>query len=84
MKLIKRCSLCISRAIEFIKQQQREDGSWFGSWAICFTYATWFGLEALACIGENYQNSDRVRKACQFLKDKQLPDGGWGESYKVI
>ncbi|KAI9012941.1 hypothetical protein BC832DRAFT_537787 [Gaertneriomyces semiglobifer] len=25
------------------------------SWVICFTYATWFGLEALASVGESHQ-----------------------------
>lgn len=27
------------------KQIQRPDGSWYGSWGICFTYGTWFGIE---------------------------------------
>lgn len=26
-------------------QIQRPDGSWYGSWGICFTYGTWFGIE---------------------------------------
>ena len=33
-----------------------EDGGWFGSWAICFTYAGVFALESLASVGENYEN----------------------------
>jgi hypothetical protein len=24
-------------------QAQRGDGSWYGSWGVCFTYAIWFG-----------------------------------------
>lgn len=73
-------SKCIKKAVSYIRSQQKSDGSWFGSWAICFTYATWFGIEALACIGENYTNSKTVKKACDFLISKQNPDGGWGES----
>lgn len=74
----------IDKAINFIRSIQREDGSWEGCWAICFTYGNWFGLEALAAIGENYDDkteSSHMKKACEFLVQKQRSDGGWGESY---
>lgn len=76
-------SVAIERAIQYIISSQREDGSWFGSWAICFTYATFFALESLSSVGQTYWNSPRVRKACEFLLSKQMPDGGWGEKYKA-
>ena len=69
--------------MEYIGSSQRQDGSWFGSWGICFTYATWFAIESLASVGETFENSTRVRKACEFLISKQMQDGGWGESYKA-
>jgi len=50
---------------------------------VCFTYGTMFALESLAIAGENYQNSERVRKACHFLIGKMKDDGGWGETYMV-
>lgn len=74
---------CIKKALVFIKRVQRKDGSWFGSWGICFTYATKFALESLEILGETYQNSDHVKRAVHFLLDKQMKDGGWGENYKV-
>lgn len=43
-----------------------------------------FALESLALVGETYETSEIVRKACKFLLDKQMDDGGWGESYKVL
>lgn len=70
-------------AIRYIHDSQRPDGSWYGSWAICFTYATMFALESLHLAGETYENSASVRKACEFLLARQMDDGGWGESYKV-
>lgn len=74
--------LAIRNGIAFIKGQQEADGSWYGSWGVCYTYATWFALEALACEGLNYKNSKEVKKACAFLVSKQRSDGSWGESYE--
>ncbi|VFQ62931.1 unnamed protein product [Cuscuta campestris] len=71
----------IQRGIRYVEKMQNLDGSWTGNWGNCFTYATWFAVEALATCGKNCNNSVVVRKACQFLLTKQLPDGGWGESY---
>nr|DAD38743.1 TPA_asm: hypothetical protein HUJ06_013065 [Nelumbo nucifera] len=72
---------CISRAIDYIEKTQKSDGSWYGCWGICFTYGTWFAVEALVACGKNYYNSPHIQKACAFLLSKQLPSGGWGESY---
>lgn len=71
-----------TRALEYIRKAQRADGSWYGSWGICFTYAGMFALESLASVGETYENSARVRKGCEFFLSKQMEDGGWGESYR--
>lgn len=69
-------------AVKYIRKAQRADGSWYGSWGICFTYAGMFALESLASVGETYETSARVRNACEFFVGKQRKDGGWGESYK--
>jgi lanosterol synthase len=71
------------RTIQYIRDAQRPDGSWYGSWGICFTYAGMFALESLASIGETYDNSINAKKGCDFLLSKQRSDGGWSESYKV-
>ena len=70
--------------MKYIHNTQRPDGSWFGSWGICFTYAAMFATESLSLVGETYETSPYARKACDFLLSHQREDGGWGESYKVI
>ena len=72
----------IAGALKYIRKAQRPDGSWYGSWGICFTYAGMFALESLASVGEDYSNSVTVRKGCEFFLGKQHEDGGWGESYR--
>merc|ERR1711988_1951575 len=67
---------------EFIESIQREDGSWYGSWAICFSYGTWFGIEGLLSAGVDPKTSKAIQKANSFLLSKQnTVNGGWGESF---
>ncbi|EMC94222.1 hypothetical protein BAUCODRAFT_74539 [Baudoinia panamericana UAMH 10762] len=75
-------NIFIMRAVQWIRSNQRADGSWYGSWGICFTYAGMFAIESLATQGETHANSERVRRACRFFLDRQNEDGGWGESYR--
>lgn len=77
-------SKSIEKGVGFIKSIQRADGSWFGSWGICFTYGTWFGIEGLVSAGEDKKpnpHAANINKACEFLLSKQRADGGWGESF---
>ncbi|XBH77036.1 hypothetical protein VPH35_103575 [Triticum aestivum] len=72
---------CIHKAENFIESIQRSDGSWYGSWAICFTYGTWYAVRGLVAAGRTFKNCHAIRKACDFLLSKETPSGGWGESY---
>lgn len=72
---------CIKRAVSFIEKIQAADGSWYGSWGVCFTYGTWFGVKGLIAAGKSYDTCPSIRKACDYLLSKQLDFGGWGESY---
>lgn len=77
----------IVQGIIFIIQQQREDGSWYAGWGVCFTYATWFAVETLTkarvkgLFGKTALNQS-ITQACAFLISKQKSDGGWGETYQ--
>jgi len=64
----------------FLKSIQRKDGSWYGSWACCFCYGCWFGIEGLVKCGEPL-NSPSITKACEFLISHQRENGGWGEDF---
>uniref|UniRef100_A0A3P9IZH1 Terpene cyclase/mutase family member n=1 Tax=Oryzias latipes TaxID=8090 RepID=A0A3P9IZH1_ORYLA len=75
----------LHEGLEYCRRVQRPDGSWEGSWGVCFTYGIWFGLEAFACMGHAYKQDgvcEEVQKACQFLLDRQMSDGGWGEDFE--
>ncbi|XLS91001.1 hypothetical protein HN51_067009 [Arachis hypogaea] len=54
---------------------------WYGSWGVCFTYATWFGINELIASGKSYSDSPAIHKACEFLLSKQVSNGGWREGY---
>ncbi|CAM0908395.1 unnamed protein product [Alopecurus aequalis] len=72
---------CMKSSSNFIQNEQRKDGSWYGTWGICFTYGTYFALKGLTAAGRTYENSSSIRKACNFLLSKQQSSGGWGETY---
>jgi squalene/oxidosqualene cyclase-like protein len=71
----------IKRGADFIRSIQRPDGSWYGSWAVCFTYGCWFGVWGLVAAGEDPKNSQAIKRCCDYLVSKQMKDGGWGETW---
>ncbi|KAJ7973671.1 Terpene cyclase/mutase family member [Quillaja saponaria] len=77
----KEIEACVTKASKFIESRQLLDGSWYGSWGVCYTYGTWFAIKGLVAAGKTYHSSCNIRKGCDFLLSKQLHSGGWGESY---
>ncbi|KAI4334874.1 hypothetical protein L6164_013580 [Bauhinia variegata] len=71
----------IANEVQFLESKQEEDGSWYGNWGICFTYASWFALGGLEAVGKTCNNCPAIRKAVNLLLTMQREDGGWGESY---
>lgn len=68
----------IERGAKYLRKQQRDDASWEGSWGVCFTYGTWFGITGLRAAGAA-SDDPAIARACEFLRSRQLRDGGWGE-----
>lgn len=68
----------IARGVRFLRAAQRPDGSFEGSWAVNFTYGTWFGVSALVAAGAR-PDDPAVTRAVAFLLRKQRPDGAWSE-----
>ncbi len=69
----------MARGVEYLKQAQLPDGSWFGRWGVCYLYGTGLVLPSLQAAGED-MNADYVRRAADWLRARQNQDGGWGES----
>ncbi|MFQ5860779.1 MAG: squalene--hopene cyclase [Dehalococcoidia bacterium] len=69
----------VRKALRYIKEEQEEDGCWFGRWGVNYIYGTGAVLPALEAIGED-MGQPFVRRAVAWLLEHQNPDGGWGES----
>jgi squalene/oxidosqualene cyclase-like protein len=78
-RLSREIDRAVRRGLKFIRSRQRPDGAWQGSWAVCFTYGTWFGVWGLLAGGVP-RDAEPIRRACGFLLQRQNRDGGWGES----
>lgn len=73
----------IKQGVHFILGQQLADGSWYGSWGVCFTYGSWFAIEALKEAERHVSGGQTaIDRGCAFLASKQNDDGGWGESFE--
>jgi len=78
-------SPALQRGIDYLKQTQLPDGSWYGRWGMNYIYGTWSVLCALNAAGVDHQ-APEMRKAADWLIRIQNDDGGWGEdgaSYKL-
>ncbi len=69
----------IVRALEFLYNEQEDDGSWFGRWGVNYIYGTWSAVMAMAACGETTDFAP-MKRAVEWLVSKQNKDGGWGES----
>jgi squalene-hopene/tetraprenyl-beta-curcumene cyclase len=71
--------VCVQRALQFIREEQQQDGSWFGRWGVNYIYGTMQVLRGLDAIGVD-KNEPMVQQAAEWLRMVQNPDDGWGET----
>ena len=63
--------------LEYLRETQRPDGSWWGRWGVNFIYGTWCVISALGALRTG---EDMIQRGAQWLISKQNADGGWGET----
>jgi squalene-hopene/tetraprenyl-beta-curcumene cyclase len=68
----------IEKALEFLREHQEEDGSWYGRWGVNYIYGTWQVLRGVRAIGLE-MHRPWLLKARDWLESVQHQDGGWGE-----
>ena len=68
----------VVKALQFIREHQEEDGSWYGRWGVNYIYGTWQVLRGLRALNIN-MNQRWILKARDWLEGVQHEDGGWGE-----
>ncbi|MGO8836320.1 MAG: squalene--hopene cyclase [Limisphaerales bacterium] len=68
----------IREALEFIREHQEADGSWYGRWGVNYIYGTWAVLRGLRAMNLDL-NQPWLLKARDWLESVQHEDGGWGE-----
>ncbi len=68
----------VLRGLNYLRECQEDEGSWFGRWGNNYVYGTWSTLCAFNAAGED-MHARHIRHAVNWLKYVQRPDGGWGE-----
>ena len=68
----------VVRALDYVKNQQEPDGSWYGRWGVNYIYGTWQVLRGLHALKVD-MHQPWLLKAKSWLESVQRPDGGWGE-----
>jgi squalene-hopene/tetraprenyl-beta-curcumene cyclase len=70
---------CLRRSVQYLRDEQEANGSWFGRWGTNFIYGTWSVLSALEHVPDA-DTTGMVKRAVSWLRLIQHADGGWGES----
>ncbi len=69
----------IQKGLQFIREHQEEDGSWYGRWGVNYIYGTWQVLRGLRALADMEMNQPWLLRAREWLESVQRADGGWGE-----
>jgi squalene-hopene/tetraprenyl-beta-curcumene cyclase len=68
----------IQHALQYLREEQEDDGSWYGRWGVNYIYGTWQVLRGIRALKWN-MNEEWLQRARAWLEGVQHPDNGWGE-----
>jgi squalene-hopene/tetraprenyl-beta-curcumene cyclase len=68
----------VRRGVDYLLEEQEEDGAWFGRWGVNYIYSAGAVLPALEAVGFG-PDHPAVRRGIGFLERCQNADGGFGE-----
>ena len=68
----------VRKAVQYLREQQEDDGSWYGRWGVNYIYGTWQVLRGLRALRMD-MNEPWLLRARAWLESVQHADGGWGE-----
>jgi squalene-hopene/tetraprenyl-beta-curcumene cyclase len=68
----------IREAIDFVREHQEADGSWYGRWGVNYIYGTWQVLRGMRAMNWD-MNEEWLQRGKTWLESVQHDDGGWGE-----
>ncbi|WP_158736342.1 squalene--hopene cyclase [Alteribacillus sp. YIM 98480] len=71
----------VKKGVDWLFQDQKKDGTWYGRWGICYIYGTWAAVTGLRAVKVR-KDHPSIQKAIRWLYNIQNKDGGWGESCK--
>jgi squalene-hopene/tetraprenyl-beta-curcumene cyclase len=68
----------VKKGLDFVRERQESDGSWYGRWGVNYIYGTWQVLRGLHAMGLN-MSEPWLQRGGAWLESVQHEDGGWGE-----
>ncbi len=68
----------VRAGVVYIRDEQEDDGTWYGRWGCNYLYGTALALRGLRAAGEDMAD-EACRRAARWIREHQNEDGGWGE-----
>ncbi|NET74190.1 MAG: squalene--hopene cyclase, partial [Sphaerospermopsis sp. SIO1G2] len=69
----------LTKALNYLINEQEQEGCWFGRWGVNYIYGTSGVLSALTLIDPQKYRAE-IEKGATWLMKVQNSDGGWGET----
>jgi len=74
----------VKKAIQFIRDEQEPDGSWFGRWGVNYIYGTMLVLRGLEGDGDRSSRALRCSKPPSGIRMVQKPRRRLGRDLRLV